>query len=244
MLLFPKRYIGRSFQGYKLEKSLGQGRYGSCFAARSAGGRLVVLKRLHNPMKKKNTGKNHFEPVILSMLRHPAVPELLGIVNEGRSYFFVLEYMPGISIKQLLFSRRHPFTYEEIHQIMVQLLDLIAYLHHKDIVHRDIRISNVLWDPDQQRLSLVDFGLARFAHQEHALFQSDFSYLGDFFLYLLYALYPVSKGSGGKQPWYRQLPLSAGQMEFLKRLLGLSPPYSQICSIRQDFLKSFTPPHR
>ncbi|MCQ4637626.1 protein kinase [Anaerovorax odorimutans] len=232
MLLFPRRYLGRCYQGYAICRSLGQGRYGNCFAAQAPDGSQVVLKRFHNRMKKKNTGRNHFEPVILSMLKHPSIPDLLGVINEGKDYFFVLEYMPGVTIEQLLFREHHRFTPEETSNIGFQLIDLIAYLHQNGIVHRDIRISNVLYH--QGKISLVDFGLARFADQDRYRLDSDFSYLGDFLLYLLYSNSPTNKFRRHR-PWYDELPLSDGQMEFLKRLLGLETPYATIEQVREHF---------
>lgn len=237
MLLFGKRYIGRSYNGYHICRLMGQGRYGACFEAVAPNGREVVLKRFHNRMKKKNRGKNHFEPVILSTLSHPSVPSLLGIINAGKDYFFVLEKMPGDSIETMIFSKRHKFSQTEIYRIGLELIDIISYLHANNVVHRDIRPSNVLWDGS--RVSLLDFGLARFLDEGRYHPSSDFSYLADFLLYLCYSSYSGKKAR--KKSWCEELDLRPGQTIFLKRLFGTEPPYETISQIRRDFQEFFVP---
>ncbi len=237
MLFFAKRYIGRSYNGYHILRLIGQGRYGACFEADAPDGDQVVLKRFHNRMRKKTQSNNHFEPVILSTLSHPSVPSLLGVINAGKDYFFVLEKMPGTSIETLLFSDHYCFSQEEVYRIGLDLIDVISYLHENNIAHRDIRPANVLWD--QNRLSLIDFGLARFADGEKYRLNSDFSYLGDFLLYLLYSTYCGK--SARKKPWYEELSLRPEQVLFLKRLFGIEKPYDTIEQIRVGFQQVFPP---
>lgn len=238
MLLFGARYVGRNYDGYRIRRFIGQGRYGACFQAVSPDGREVVLKRFHNYMKQKNQKNNHFEPVILSVLSHPSIPSLLGVINAGKDYFFVLEKMPGDSIETMLFSLHHKFSEEEIYQIGLGLMDIIAYLHTNNIVHRDIRPANVLWDGS--RIYLLDFGLARFFEAENCHPSVDFSYLADFLLYLLYSAYPKKKR--GKKCWYEELPLCPEKVRFLKRLFGMDTPYENISQIRLDFQHCFCSP--
>lgn len=236
MLLFGKRYLGRSYRGYEITDYIGQGRYGACFTAAAPDGSKVVLKRYHNRMRRKNKEKNHFEPVILSALNHPCIPSLLGVINERKDYFYILEYMPGRSIETMLFTEHHRFSQSEVYEIGGKLIDIVSYLHANHIVHRDIRICNVLYD--HTRVALLDFGLARFSHEKEYPLDIDFSYLGDFLLYLIYSSY--TKKSSGSRAWYNELPLSSRQQLFLKRLLGLKPPYSSILQIKEDFSRYFS----
>lgn len=239
MLLFPKRYTGRIYHGYHICRPVGQGRYGACFDAVSPDGTQVILKRFHNRMRKRNREKNHFEPVILSTLSHPSVPSLLGVLNAGKDYFFVLEKMPGSSIETMLFSERHRFSQAEISSIGLKLIEVIAYLHENKVVHRDIRPANVLWDNEQKRISLIDFGLARFFEKDRYHPSSDFSYLADFLLYLIYSSCPRTRKE--KKPWYEELSMRPEQIRFLKRLFGMESPYDGISPIRRDFQRLFPP---
>lgn len=146
--------------GYRVTGRLGGGRYGMCLQAEDPNGRRVVLKRFRRGMRQRNVGGNHYEAVILSGLSHPAVPELLGVINERSGYYFVLSQQPGITLKSWLFDRHKAFSRAEIYRIGTQLLDVLVYLHSRSVIHGDISLSNVM--DDGKRISLIDFGLARY----------------------------------------------------------------------------------
>jgi serine/threonine-protein kinase len=65
----------------------------------------------------------------------------------------------------------------------------------------------------------------------------DFSYLGDFLLYLLYSTYTAQKKK--RLPWYQELPLSPEQKTFLKKLLRLENSYESIDEVKKDFIEAF-----
>nr|WP_320025418.1 protein kinase [uncultured Acetobacterium sp.] len=173
---------------------------------------------------------------MLSQLNDNRVPELLGIINEKNFYGFVLEYKPGNTVKDLLFKQNYKFSNEEIFNIGCQLINIIKYLHINHIVHHDIRTPNVLID--QETVYLVDFGLARWADPNQYPFDLDFSYLGDFLLYLFYSSYDTVK-KHKQLPWFVELDLAPEQKLFLKRLLRLEETYKTIDDIETDFVRLF-----
>ncbi|RLN59701.1 hypothetical protein BBJ29_006537, partial [Phytophthora kernoviae] len=74
------------------------------------------------------------------------------------SIYLVLEYLEHDLTG--LIDRQHPFDDTEIKSLMKQLLDVMAYMHAIDIIHRDIKCSNLLMTRDHL-LKVADFGLAR-----------------------------------------------------------------------------------
>jgi serine/threonine-protein kinase len=84
----------------------------------------------------------------------------------------------------------------------------------------------------------VDFGLARWADPNQYPFDLDFSYLGDFLLYLFYSSYDTVK-KHKQLPWFVELDLAAEQKLFLKRLLRLEEIYYSIDDIETDFVRLF-----
>ncbi|RHZ34750.1 hypothetical protein DYB31_012928 [Aphanomyces astaci] len=72
--------------------------------------------------------------------------------------YLVLEYVDH-DLTGLL-DRQYPFTDVEIKSIMMQLMDVMKYMHATDVIHRDIKCSNLLLTP-QHLLKVADFGLAR-----------------------------------------------------------------------------------
>lgn len=129
---------------YTVASCIGKGRYGVCFLAFDPDGNKVILKRFRPHMWRKNRHANHYEAVILSGLEHPAVPELLGVINNQKGYYFVLEYKDGFTLEQWLFEKKKVFTAEEIYRIGSQIFEVLEYLHSRSVVHGDISAANVL----------------------------------------------------------------------------------------------------
>lgn len=237
MLSFKNtKYIGKKFDKYAIEAPIGEGRFGICFLAKTDSGQKVVLKKFKPKFFKQNKQEKICEAVILSKLNDFRIPKLLGIINKDGFYAFVLELKEGTTVKELLFSNGYKFSQEEFFEIGLKLIKIIELLHRNGIVHRDIRIPNVIIN--EKEVYLIDFGLARFVNNQKYIHNIDFSYLGDFLIYLLYSSFEPAKK---KLPWYEELPLDYKQKLFLKRLLGLDTLYETINHIERDFIVSFKP---
>jgi len=232
----PLKYSDKRFGKYIIERPICEGRYGLCFLARTDRGDKVVIKKFKRSIFKKQSERNEYEAVILSKLKDTRIPEFLGVINQKGFYGFVLEFKHGCTVKDLIFKYKHKFTIKEFFNIGTQLIKIIKYIHGNGVIHRDIRIPNVLID--QEEVYLLDFGLARFADNSKYPYDLDFSYLGDFLLYLLYSSFEI-KEKHTKSPWYKELALTSTQRLFLKKLLGLELTYENIDDIETDFIKVF-----
>lgn len=234
--LNSRRYCSKQYGKYTIIKPVGEGRYGMCFLAHAEDNTPVIIKRFKPNIFKKNVERNAYEAIILSQINHDAIPKLLGVINEKGFYSFVLELKQGITIDDMLFKYKYSFRDVEIYNIGLQLIYIIKYLHQKGIVHRDVSISNVILDND--KIYLVDYGLARWVDDKRYSFDIDFSYMGEFFLYLIYSSYK-REGKCKNKPWYEELPLSDEQKLFLSKLLRLEKPYENIAEVENDFMKAF-----
>jgi serine/threonine protein kinase len=101
------------------------------------------------------------EAQVLKQLNHAQIPKYRDyFCIEDRTLWFglVQEYIPGSSLKELL-DRGKKFTEQEVHQIAVDILNILIYLHELNppVLHRDIKPSNLIWGEDEQ-IYLVDFG--------------------------------------------------------------------------------------
>ena len=231
------KYSNKRFDKYIIERPIGEGRYGLCFLARSDMGGKVVIKKFKQSIFKKNSKMNVYEAVILSKLKDKGIPEFLGVINQKGFYAFVLEFKHGCTVKDLLFKYNHKFNKEEFFNIGTQLIKIIKYIHVNGVVHRDIRIPNVLINKEE--VYLLDFGLARYADANKYPYDLDFSYLGDLLLYLLYSSFKT-KEKYKNLPWYKELPLTNEQKLFFKKLLGLEPAYQNVNTIETDFVNVFS----
>ncbi|MEQ8197399.1 MAG: protein kinase family protein [Clostridiaceae bacterium] len=234
-LFSQMKYGGKRFGEYTIEKCIGEGRYGLCFLARNDLGSNVVIKKFKNSFSGNNSEKNINEAVILSKLGDKRFPELLGVINQGSFYGYVLEWKPGITLKDMIFRNSYKFSKKEIYSIGIRLIDIIKHLHENGIVHRDIRIPNVIIDDEE--VYLIDFGLARFADEDKYRYDLDYSYLGDLLLYLIYSSF--EKKGRKNLPWYEELTLKDSQKIFLSRLMGLEVVYESIEEIEKDFIDAF-----
>lgn len=224
---------GKKIGDYTVASCIGKGRYGVCFLALDPDGKKVILKKFRTRMWKKNKNANHYEAVILSGLEHPAVPELLGVINNRQGYYFVLEYKEGLTLEQWLFDRKKIFTSGEIYRIGSQMFEVLEYLHGRNVVHGDISVANVT--DDGEKISLLDFGLARYADGENIRFSLDYARAANVILYLLYSGYEGK----GRRPWHEELPLTGEQREFLKKLLEPEEQFRDTGIVRHEFEKIF-----
>uniref|UniRef100_A0AAY4BUJ9 Protein kinase domain-containing protein n=1 Tax=Denticeps clupeoides TaxID=299321 RepID=A0AAY4BUJ9_9TELE len=101
------------------------------------------------------------EITLLLRLRHPNIVELKEVVvgSHLESLFLVMSYCEQ-DLASLLENMQSPFSEAQVKCIMLQLLRGLAYLHHNFILHRDLKVSNLLMT-DKGCVKIADFGLAR-----------------------------------------------------------------------------------
>ena len=135
-------------------------------------------------------------------------------------------YLPNI-LKMLWRS----FSRDEIYEIAIKLLDLAEILHNKNIVHRDIRLPNVIIRSNNE-LALIDFGLARYVDDKKYMKKEDYWYIGDFLIHLYYSSYESI--SNKEKPWYEELDLNEKELSLLRKLMGIDKEYESIQTIRNQ----------
>lgn len=234
MIPFWRRKIyppGFLLGGYKVIRLIGEGRFGICYLI-NLDGKQYILKEIKPKAIKKSGNKIIFEEKILSHIDHPSIPKIVDTIKTDNMYAYILEYKSGKTIEDILFGDNHIFTSAEIYKVGIKLIDIIKYLHERNIIHRDIRVPNVIIN--EEDVYLIDFGLARLVNNERYTPSVDFSYFGDLLLHLYYSSF--KKTNKKSKPWYNELELSLGELNFLKKLLGLDDRYISIYDIEKDFL--------
>jgi len=100
---------------------------------------------------------------ILGSINHPNVVGLRAIFDTEEILYIVMDLMKGGELYEEIVKRKS-FSERDASVIMAQLISALAYLHEKGIVHRDLKLENLLLvkegDPDLQ-LKLADFGLSK-----------------------------------------------------------------------------------
>lgn len=157
----------RSDTHYTRLEHVGEGTHGIVHKAIDQQGRVVVLKRINIDKKREGFPITAIREInILSSCRHPNVIPILDVVasdlahaQDQSAVFIVYPYMDH-DLTGLLHTQRQRFQVPQLKYYIFALLNALQYLHSKDIIHRDIKGSNILINNDGQ-VKLSDFGLAR-----------------------------------------------------------------------------------
>lgn len=94
----------------------------------------------------------------------------VAVGTKPSSVFLVFEYV-DFELAKLIDEHFHrytksPFSLAEVKTLSIQLLSAIRFIHNRFIIHRDIKLSNLLYDCHRGRLKICDFGLARRTSEE------------------------------------------------------------------------------
>ncbi len=166
-----KRFRGCSkISDYILMSKLGEGTFGEVHKAESRRtGQLVAMKKILMHQEKDGFPVTALREIkLLKMLSHPNVLKLEEMAVEknkeavGRKKAIVYMVTPYMDhdLSGLLENPAVKFTEAQIKCYMMQLLEGVAYLHSKNILHRDLKAANLLINNDGV-LQIADFGLAR-----------------------------------------------------------------------------------
>jgi serine/threonine protein kinase len=222
------------FEKLRVLKALGEGKFGTCYLV-TDDKNLFALKLLKKKKYQKNPRKAKYEEDILKALSHEAIPRFIRKIDDESLMGFVLEYKQGINLETMIFSQGHVFTRNEIYNIGKQLIDILKYLHGEGVVHRDIRLPNILFNDN--RIYLVDFGLARWMDNKNFKPERDFLCFGNCLLHLYYT--SITDKPKKSRPWYEELSLDSKELVFLKKLMGKEKGYKNINEVEMDFEEMF-----
>lgn len=123
--------------------------------------RRVALKVMHGHLSDDSVFQSRFiqEARAAARLANPHVVNVFDQGQDAELAYLVMEYLPGITLRQLLREQRR-LTVTQTITIMDAILSGLAAAHHSGIVHRDVKPENVLLAEDG-RIKIGDFGLAR-----------------------------------------------------------------------------------
>lgn len=151
---------------FLVERLIGEGGFGQVWRAiRTSDGQRVALKILHLELVRSYDALTRFqrELAAIERLAHPNVVRALGHGThvDGRPYL-VLEYVEGPSLREVI-NERGPLPPAEMLEVLAPLCDALAVAHAKDLVHRDVKASNVILSRvgGVPRPVLLDFGLVK-----------------------------------------------------------------------------------
>ena len=146
---------------YEVIKSIGEGGMANVYLGYDTIlDRNVAIKVLRGDLSNDEKFVRRFqrEALSASSLAHPNIVEMYDVGEDDGLYYIVMEFIDGVTLKQLL-KKRGTLTLSETIDIMLQLTDGMAHAHDSYIIHRDLKPQNIMIKDDGQ-IKITDFGIA------------------------------------------------------------------------------------
>jgi PAS domain S-box-containing protein len=155
------RYIGN----YAVTGILTDGLYGQV--------RMGIHHLTHEKVIIKTIEKSKIDPdrfreiAVMKRLRHPNVVRLLEVVQAPEKLYIVIQYIDGGELYDYAVSK-DKLTEDEARVFWRQLVQGVEYMHNRGIVHRDLKLENIMLDKNKN-VVIIDMGLSNFTHKDTLL---------------------------------------------------------------------------
>ncbi|ODQ82247.1 hypothetical protein BABINDRAFT_158882 [Babjeviella inositovora NRRL Y-12698] len=150
----------RNGRDYQRGLFLGEGGFARCFQMKDSSGQIFAAKTVAKASIKNEKTKTKLlsEIKIHKSLKHPNIVNFIDCFEDDVNVYILLEICPHQSLMELLKTRK-VLTEPETRFFMTQVVGAIKYLHGRRVIHRDLKLGNIFFDPNMN-LKIGDFGLA------------------------------------------------------------------------------------
>jgi serine/threonine protein kinase len=155
---------------YRIVEMIGRGSFGAVYKAtdeRFQSKRIVAIKEMSDAQlssgeKAKALQDFRNEADLLVQLKHPNLPNVSDVFEEGGKAYLVMEFIGGKTLAKLQDERNDPLDERLVMGWALQLCAVLYYLHTRPqpIIFRDLKPTNVMVTADGE-IKLIDFGIAR-----------------------------------------------------------------------------------
>ena len=168
-----------------LIKFLGKGAYGEVYLAERANSKkLFAAKKIDRQIADRPNFKKYLlnEISILKTLDHPNIVKLETVQKTSKYYYIVMEYINGGVLTDCLkkYMEKHGKAFPEhiVQYLMRQIIDAFVYIHGKNIIHRDLKLDNIMvhfdnpadkenLDMMKAKIKIIDFGFSTLITKEN-----------------------------------------------------------------------------
>ena len=158
-----KKYPNTSLQFYKYGRLIGQGAFGKVnLGLNILTGRIVAVKSFdknNSELTGDNMKKILYETDLMKKLNHPNITKILEMFEDEKYFMIIMEYINGGNLFSFV-KKRRKLSEKTAKFLFRQIILGIKYIHEQNIVHRDIKLENLLIDLNNN-VKICDFGIGR-----------------------------------------------------------------------------------
>ena len=170
-------------------EELGRGITGIVFKYPIKGSnQFFAVKRIESIRVNSNEETKKYltnEVNIMKSLNHPNIVKYVNFVSDKDYYYIIMEYVKDGDLAKCLeiyrLKYRKPFSEEIVQYLMKQIVSAIKYIHNKNIIHRDLKLENIMVnfnnDIDKQNVNMmkatvkiIDFGISAIGSKDKLVY--------------------------------------------------------------------------
>lgn len=199
---------------YNIESLFKQSRYNEIFIATNQKGKKVIIKKINKDKTQKEFLENEIKAS--TIVKHQNIARFYEHFEEGKFIYIVMEFIEGSDFFELLEAHTFkPIREKYVKKIFKKVLKTVLYLHKNGVVHRDLKLENIMLLTNRKSIKILDFGLCSIgkscrdkigqscgspdyvspeimAHEQYIGCKADVWSLGTLLFTLLYAELPFS----------------------------------------------------
>ena len=161
---------------YCLIKQIAKGKFYETFFAVDESQFPPIPCVIQRFLSQYQTPKNfqHQVQQLTELGKHPQIPSLIAHFTEDEYCYFIQEFIEGDNLASLV-EKNGVFYESQIWQVLKSLLPVLSFIHHHQIIHRNIQPENIIWQSANQKqdlldnLILVDFAVMKFVNENQSI---------------------------------------------------------------------------
>lgn len=158
-------------QRYQINDHLGTGGMGTVYLAQDLQDQTKIAIKILNNIPNQAIVQKQFqrEFFLLSQMQHPHIIQTHHWGQYKHNFYFTMDYVPGKTLAAIIANKNTQEQMREkwIYSLLHQLSEGLAYIHNKNIIHADLKPSNIIISETENDIhaTLLDFGLTQLKHQ-------------------------------------------------------------------------------
>ena len=156
-------YIGEKVNNYIVIDSLGWSKASAVYkVVDKETHKLFAMKIIVFPTAEQGEMQERFtmERDLIARCHHPHIISFHEKGIWGTVPYMVMEYFESIDLEEYLVSHGK-MPYKPFCKVVIQLADALTHIHKNNIIHRDIKLKNILFNPEICDIKIADFGIAK-----------------------------------------------------------------------------------